>query len=119
MNLRLDPWFGQLENLALVDVAIGAALLLMVTFLLSVPGAREGISHRLFRLFVPLSVYGLATWWMIQVRHATVLPAIALGFLSAAIADLFVPRRPRPVRHLTVTDWAQKTLARGLQRNSR
>ena len=120
MNLRLDPWFAQLENLALVDVAIGGALLLMVTFLLSVPGTREGIPHRLFRLFGPVSVYGFATWWMIQVRHATVLPAIALGFLTAAIADLLAPRRSRPVRHLTVTDWAQKILvARGLQRNSR
>ena len=67
MNLRLDPWFAQLENLALVDVVIGATLLLIVTFLLSVPGTREGIPHRLFRLFGPVLVYGFATWWMIQV----------------------------------------------------
>jgi len=99
MNLRLDPWFAQPENLAVVDVAIGGVLLLIVTFLLSVPSTREGIPHRLVRLFGPVSVYGFATWWMIQVRHATALPAIALGFLSAAIADLLVPR-PRPVRHL-------------------
>jgi len=59
MNLRLDPWFAQLENLTLVVVAMGAALLLMVTFLLSVPGAREGMPHRLFRLFGPVSVYDL------------------------------------------------------------
>jgi len=100
MNLRLDPWFAQPENLAVVDVAIGGVLLLIVTFLLSVPCTREGIPHRLVRLFGPVSVYGFATWWMIQVRHATALPAIALGFLSAAIADLLVPRRSRPVRHL-------------------
>ena len=120
MNLRLDPWFAHLENLVLLVVTIGAVLLLIVTFLLSVPGTREGIPHRLFRLFGPVSVYGFATWWMIQVRHATALPAIALGFLTAAITDLLVPRRSRPARHLTVTDWAQKILvARGLQRNSR
>lgn len=119
MNLRLDPWFAQLENLAVVEVVIGAVLLLLVTFLLSMPGARERIPHRLFRLFGPASVYGLATWWMIQVRHATALPAIALGFLTAAITDLLVPRRSRPVRNMTVTDWAQKILiARGLRPNS-
>jgi hypothetical protein len=120
MNLRLDPWFAQPENLALVEVSIGAVLLIIITLLLSVPGTREGIPHRLFRLFGPVAVYGFATWWMIQVRHAATLPAIALGFMTAAITDLLVPRRSRPVRHLTVTDWAQKILvARGLQRNSR
>jgi hypothetical protein len=120
MNPRLDLWFAHLENLVILDVTIGAVLLLIVTFLLSVPCTREGIPHRLVRLFGPVSVYGFATWWMIQVRHATALSAIALGFLTAAITDLLVPRRSRPARHLTVTDWAQKILvARGLQRNSR
>ena len=114
MNLRLDPWFAQLENLALVDVAIGGILLLIVTFLLSVPCTREGIPHRLVRLFGPVSVYGFATWWMIQVRHATALPAIALGFLSAAIADLLVPRRSRPVRHLNA-EWEETRDGNGLQ----
>jgi hypothetical protein len=102
----LNLLFAQLENHPLISVAIGAVLLLIVTFLLSVPGARERIPYRLFRLFVPLSIYGLASWWMIQVRHATAPPAIALGFLAAAMADLFVPRRSRPVRHFTVTDWS-------------
>ena len=108
----LNLLLAQLENHALVSVAIGAALLLIVTFLLSVPSARERIPNRLFRLFVPVSIYGLAAWWMIQVSHATALPTIALGFLAAAIADLFVPRRSRPVRHLTVTDWAHILRAR-------
>ena len=106
MVLLLDLLFTELENHLLISVAIGAALLLIVAFLLSVPGARERIPHRLFRLFVPVSIYGLVVWWMIQVRHATAPPTIALGFLAAAIVDLFVPRRSRPVRHLTVTDWA-------------
>lgn len=53
MNLRLDPWFAQPVNLAVVDVAIGGVLLLIVTFLLSVPCTREGIPHRLVRLFGP------------------------------------------------------------------
>src|SRR4029077_20219636 len=42
MNLRLDPWFAQLENLAFVDVAIGTVVLLIVTFLLSVPAHAKG-----------------------------------------------------------------------------
>ena len=112
MALALNLSLAQLENHPLVSVAIGAAMLLLVTFLLSVPGARERLPHRLFRLFVPVSIYGLTIWWMIQVRHATAPPTIAFGFLAAAIADLVVPRRSRPVRHLTVTDWAHILRAR-------
>jgi hypothetical protein len=112
MALPLNLLLAQLDNHPLISVAIGAVLLLIVTFLLSVPGARERIPHRLFRLFVPLSIYGLVSWWMIQVRHETASPTIALGFLAAAMADLFVPRRSRPGRHLTVTDWAAILRAR-------
>jgi hypothetical protein len=94
------------------QLLFGAGLMAAVTFMLSVSRAREGIRHKLYRMFVALTVYCIAVIVMTQVQHAAMPVAMTVGILAGLVADLFVPARSRHIptgtRRAIVSDWERK-----------
>jgi predicted branched-subunit amino acid permease len=100
----------QTEN-AFQQLGIGAAMAAAFTFLLSLSRAREGIRHRLHRLFISLAVYGVVAAVMIQYHYAPMV-AVTVGIFAGVIADSMIPKRarhiPHSVRRSLVSNWERK-----------
>ncbi len=95
-------------------LAIGIFLVAIVTALLSISRAREGIRYKFRRSLVPVAIYVLTVAVLLRFVHVVLLVAVVVGvFIALMLDNIFRPQRrsrhiPRYVRRKLIADWERR-----------